>query len=303
MEKNIHFFDELAQLLASFELMHTQKIKLIIHAGTPKTGTTSLQAYLGKKQHKLRGKGVLYPHNLEKISNPSAPKHHWFEKNLITTHVRYLLENFSNIVSQIKPDTHTVILSSEGIYNYWWDFPDESKQILTHLSELFDTQVWVWFRDPLEFIESYYKQCIRNPKVEGNPCYGQDLSFSQMLDIDWFSRHLNYQGFVTECQEIFGINNVSVFEYEQDVVQQVIQKLGLATPYDNPTARLNDSLHSTSIELLRVFNQHDLQAKDKSLLMPHLRKIDEVLRRYDDEALIDDESRDKVMKICKPIVF
>ena len=124
-----------------------------------------------------------------------------------------------------------------------------------------------------------------------------------MLDIDWFSRHLNYQGFVTECQEIFGINNVSVFEYEQDVVQQVIQKLGLATPYDNPTARLNDSLHSTSIELLRVLNQHDLQAKDKSLLMPHLRKIDEVLRRYDDEALIDDESRDKVMKICKPIVF
>ena len=303
MEKNTCFSAEFAQFLQSLELINTKKIKLIIHVGTPKTGSTSLQAYLGKKQHKLRGKGILYPHNLEKISNPTAPKHQWFEKNLVTTHIRYLLENFKNIASQIKHDTHTIILSSEGIYNYWWDFPDQSKQVLSQLSSFFDTQVWVWFRDPLEFIESYSKQCVRNPRVEGNPCYGQDLSFSQMLDIEWFSRHLNYQGFVNDCQEVFGVNNVSAFEYQHDVVQQAIQKLGLATPYDNPTARLNDSLHSTSIELLRVLNQHNLQAKDKGSVMPHLRKIDEVLRRYDGEAIIDGESRDKVMKICKPIVF
>ena len=306
-KSNINFSNELAELLKPFEQsleqLKVQKLKLIIHAGTPKTGTTSLQTYLDKKQGKLRRKGILYPHNLEKLQNPSAPKHQWFEKNLVTTNVESFLENFKNIISQVKQDTHTIILSSEGIYNYWWDFPDESKGILCELSKLFDIEVWVWFREPLVFIESYYKQCIRNPQVESNPCYGKDLSFAEMLNIEWFSQHLNYQGFVTECQTLFGKNNVSVFKYEGDVVQEVIQKLGLATPHDNPTPRENKSLNCASIELLRTINHYDIKAKDKALLMLHLKKINGILENYANEPLIDKESRKRVLKVSNPIKF
>jgi len=308
MEKsNIHFSNELAELLKPFEhaleQLKVQKLKLIIHAGTPKTGTTSIQTYLDKKQRKLRGKGILYPHNLEKIQNPTAPKHQWFEKNLVTTNFESFLENFKNIISQVKKDTHSIILSSEGIYNYWWDFPDESKDILCELSKLFDIEVWVWFREPLVFIESYYKQCIRNPQVEDNPCYGKDLSFAEMLNIEWFSQHLNYQGFVTECQTLFGKNNVSVFKYEDDVVQDVIQKLGLATPHDNPTPRQNKSLNSASIKLLRTINHYDIKAKDKQLLMLHLKEINGILESYANDTLIDENSRKRVLKLSSPIKF
>jgi len=300
MEKlSIHFTKELAELLTPFE----QSLKLIIHAGTPKTGTTSLQTYLEKKQRKLRGKGILYPHNIENLQNSTAPKHQWFEKNLVTAHLEYFLENFKNIISQIKKDTHTIILSSEGIYNYWWDFPDESKDILRELNKLFYIEVWVWFRDPLVFIESYYKQCIRNPQIENNPCYGKDLSFAEMLDIEWFSQHLDYQGFVTECQALFGKNNVSAFEYEGDVVQEVAQKLGIATPHDNPTPRLNQSLNSASIALLRKINHYDIKAKDKELLMPHLTEINRILENYADDTLIDEASRKRVLKISNSIKF
>ena len=302
MEKsNIHFANELADLLKPFEQLKVQKLKLIIHAGTPKTGTTSLQTYLGKKQRKLRGKGILYPHNLDKLQNTTAPKHQWFEKNLVTSHLKNFLENFKNIISQVTKDTHTIILSSEGIYNYWWNFPDESKDILCELSKLFDIEVWVWFREPLVFIESYYKQCIRNPQVESNPCYGKDLSFAEMLNIEWFSQHLNYQGFVTECQTLFGKNNVSVFKYEGDVVQEVIQKLGLETPHDNPTPRQNNSLNSASIKLLRTINHYDIKAKDKELLMPHLKEINGILENYTNDTLIDEESRKWVLKASSPI--
>jgi hypothetical protein len=58
--------------------------------------------------------------------------------------------------------------------------------MLRELSKRFDIEIWVWFREPLAFIESYYKQCIRNPQVENTPCYGKNLSFAEMLDIDWF---------------------------------------------------------------------------------------------------------------------
>ena len=302
MEKtNVYFAKELAALLKPFEQLNTQKLKLIIHAGTPKTGTTSLQTYLNKKQYKLRGKGILYPHNIDKLKNTTAPKHQWFEKNLVSTNVESFLENFKNIISQVKNETHTIILSSEGIYNYWWDFPDESKSLLAELSKLFDIEIWVWFREPLAFIESYYKQCIRNPQVESNPCYGKDNSFAEMLNIEWFSQHLNYQGFVTECQMLFGEDNVLAFKYDGDVVQEVIHKLGLATPHDNPTPRQNKSLNSASIKLLRTINHYNIKAKDKERLMPHLKKINEILENYPPESLIDEESRKKVLKLSHPV--
>ncbi|MFT6408999.1 MAG: hypothetical protein ACJAQ6_002422 [Arenicella sp.] len=297
------FAEQLAALLTPFEQLNGQKLRLIIHAGTPKTGTTSLQTYLDKKQRKLRGKGILYPHNLDKVQNPTAPKHQWFEKNLVTTHSQHLLENFKNIIAQVKNDTHTIILSSEGIYNYWWDFPSQSKDFLAQLSELFDTEVWVWFRQPLEFIESYYKQCIRNPQIENNRCYGKDLSFAEMLDIEWFSRHLDYLGFVTECQTLFGKNKVSTFEYQGDVVQEVMQKMGLETPHDNPTPRQNKSLNSASIALLRSINRYDMKPKDKELLMPHLKEINQLLDNYENQSLIDDESRTRVLAVSRPINF
>ena len=308
MEKsNTHFSNELAELLKPFdqvlEQLKVHKLKLIIHAGTPKTGTTSLQIYLGKKQRKLREKGILYPYNLDKLQNPNAPKHQWFEKNLVTTNQESFLENFKNIISQVKTDTHTIILSSEGIYNYWWDFPDASKDILCELDKLFDIEVWVWFRDPLEFIESYYKQCIRNPQVKNNPCYGKDLSFAEMLNIEWFSQHLNYQGFISECQTLFGENKVSVFKYEGDVVQEVIQKLGLATPHDNPTPRQNKSLTSATIKLLRTINHYNIKAKDKDLLMTHLKEINGILESYSNDKLIDEESRKRVLELSVPIKF
>jgi len=304
---SIHFANELAELLKSLEQsqgrLKSQPLKLIIHAGTPKTGTTSLQTYLDKKQGKLRRKGILYPHNIERLQNPTAPKHQWFEKNLVATHLDYFLENFKNIISQVTKDTHTIILSSEGIYNYWWDFPDGSKEFLYALSKLFDVEIWVWFRESLSFIESYYKQCIRNPQIDNNPCYGKDLSFAEMLDIEWFSQHLDYQGFVTECQALFGKNNVSAFKYEGDVVQEVVQKLGLATPHDNPTPRQNQSLNSTSIALLRSINHYDIKAKDKDLLIPHLTAINEILEDYAGDSLIDESSRKKVLKLSNAINF
>jgi len=300
---SIHFANEIAELLKPLEQLKAQPLKLIIHAGTPKTGTTSLQTYLDKKQRKLRGKGILYPHNIESLQNTNAPKHQWFEKNLVTTHLENFLENFKNILSQVKTDTHTIILSSEGIYNYWWDFPAESKDLLRELNKLFDVKIWVWFREPLAFFESYFKQCIRNPQVESNPCYGKDLSFAEMLDIEWFSQHLDYQGFVTECQSLFGENSVSAFKYEGDVVQEVIQKLGLVTPHDNPTPRQNQSLNSASIKLLRKINSFDVKAKDKELMIPYLKSINGIIEDYATDTLINEESKKRVLEMINLIKF
>ena len=303
MEKpSIHFANQLAELLKPLR-QSPDKLKLIIHVGTPKTGTTSLQTYFDKKQSKLRGKGILYPHNIRSIDNLSAPKHQWLEKNLTGSHWHHLLENFKNIIAQVQDNTHTIILSSEGIYNYWWDFPDESKETLSVIAKHFNIDIWVWFREPLAFIESYYKQCIRNPQVKSNPCYGKDLSFAEMLDIEWFSQHLNYQGFVSECEALFGENSISVFKYEGDVVEEAMRKLGLAMAHDHAKPRKNRSLNSVAVALLRTINRYDMKAKDKALLMPHLKEINGVVQRYANESLVDEESRKKVLKLSRTVII
>ena len=124
--QTIDFASQLEVLLAPIYQQKQKKLTLILHVGTPKTGTTSLQLYLAKKQRKLAKKGILYPNCTH---NSDAPKHQWFEKNLVRIHPQNFLDNFAEILKAVDENTHTILLSSEGIYNHWWDFPAESKAL------------------------------------------------------------------------------------------------------------------------------------------------------------------------------
>ena len=297
MSESKAFADELAALLESAQRPNETPLKLIIHVGTPKTGTTSLQIYLNKKQRKLRKKGILYPN---RSHNSDAPKHQWLEKNLARTHSQNLLDNFKEILSDVDGETQTILLSSEGIYNLWWDFPAESKALLVEISKLFDLKLWVWFREPIAFAESFYKQCMRNPVVQQIPCYGKDLSFAEILENPWFSQRLDYIGFVNECEELLGANSIDVFEYQHDTVKTVSQLLGLATPHDNPTPRKNTSMNGITTELYRVVNRLQLSAKEKEKLVPHLHDINAAINPYvdrEDNSLVDEASIDKIKQM------
>ncbi len=288
---------EIEQFLASANITNDRRLKLILHVGTPKTGTTSVQVYLDKKQRKLRSKGILYPN---RFHNPNAPKHQWFERNLVSANAESLLDNFKDILNHVEEHTHTILLSSEGIYNHWWDFPDESKALLLELNSLFDVEIWAWFREPLAFAESFYKQCMRNPQVDNIACYGRDLSFAEVLEDPWFSQHLDYIGFVNECDALFGKASVTLFDCKADTVATVIQRLGLTTPNDNPTPRKNNCMNSVTAELYRVVNRLPLSAKEKENIVPYVNELDAALTPYsnrEDKSLIDDKSRDKINKM------
>lgn len=291
------FANEVEELLKPLDRINNSRLKLILHVGTPKTGTTSVQAYLDKKQRKLRKKGVLYPN---RFHNPNAPKHQWFERNLVSVNAESLVDNFKDIINHVEDHTHTILLSSEGIYNHWWDFSYESKALLLELNELFDIEVWVWFREPLAFAESFYKQCLRNPQVGHINSYGRDLSFMEVLEDPWFNQHLDYNGFVNECDELFGRGSVTVFECDQDTVTTVIQRLGLDTPHDNPVARKNNCMNAVTAELYRVINRMQLTAKEKENLVPIVNDLDAAITPYSNREsglLIDDESREKIIRM------
>ena len=115
--------------------------------------------------------------------------------------------------------------------------------------------------------------------------------------MEWFSQHLDYSGFVNDCDALFGNDSVKVFDCKKDTVATVIELLGLTTPNDNPTPRKNNCMNPVTSELYRVLNRLPLSAKEKETLVPYVNQLDAALSPYSNRecsSLIDDASREKI---------
>jgi hypothetical protein len=85
------------------------------------------------------------------------------------------------------------------------------------------------------------------------------------------------------------------------VVQEVIQKLGLATAHDNPTPRQNKSVNGVVTQLLKTINHYNIKAKDKELLMTHLKEINGIFDNYPNDSLVDESARKRVLELFNPV--
>lgn len=271
IEKSNYLHSKLSALKRKFN----KNPLFILHGGTSKTGTTSLQFFLDKNYGCLKELGILYP---RVYMNTFDPKHQWLVRALMAGDVEMLVDNFKSIFFELSENTHTVILSTEGIYNHWNDFSQESKSFLSKIADVFEVQFWVWFREPVSFMNSLYRQNLKNPRIV-KPCYGQDMSFSEMLQDVWFKSHLDYLGFIYEIERIFKKENISITKYEGEITSQVVGRLnigGLISLDENE----NTSMSDAAIELLRIINRYPLNEKEKEHCVHLLSKIDSVIGKY-----------------------
>ena len=148
------------------------KLKLILHMGPPKTGTTSLQAGLHELRPRLADAGILYPVSPIEVE----PAHHiltalygeWSSiKHSVQRHFdsleaahRHALE-FVESVKQSALDSgfHTIVLSSETI------FPTEGRETCKLLPVLRkitpDIQPVVYIREPASHYKSRLQQAAK----------------------------------------------------------------------------------------------------------------------------------------------
>ncbi len=278
-EKTRQLFEQLSSMIAQ----RRNKLNLIIHCGTPKTGTTSLQFFFHHNYQAFLDSGFLYPNLYLKTY---APKHQWLMRSLITADVEMLIRNFQVIFSELREDTHTIILSTEGVYNHWNDYSQEAKSFLSVLGELFNTEAWLWLRNPVSFIDSLYRQCLKNPQIV-RACYGTDMSLPEMLQDKWFAGHLDYLGFVSEITSIFGRENVKVFQHTGDIIYQVEQTLKLNAPFKTPEKE-NIGLSDSAIEQLRIINRFPLTVEEKEECVNLLTTIDNITSRYPQPKKVED---------------
>ncbi len=265
--------ERVKELAASFP----PNTRLILHGGTPKTGTTTLQFFWDEHREEMLEEGILYG---EKDGVSYAPKHQWMVSSLKARDYEGFLKRFDGAARRRKDaEIHTVILSTEGIYNHWWDYSAEAKNFLRILGKYFAMEIWIWLREPISFAESLYRQYLKNPRIKEVDCYGRDLSLDDMMRDEWFVNHLDYLGFLEECHELFGERGIKVFEMQKDVLETMCEELNLNVERET-VHRHNEKLDCTLIDVLRIFNRHEMPIKEKSKLVDILYGIEEQFGKY-----------------------
>lgn len=273
-----------------------KKRRLILHAGTPKTGTTSLQFFLNENREKLAEQGFWYP-----ISNweSYAPKHQTLVNTLNNSNNDDVFDKLEDVLGIIPQACHTILLSTEGFYNHWQDYSDEKKYLFSRFANLFDFELWTWFREPCSFSTSLYIQCLKNPTVFRDVpqayIYGQDLSFLEMLDVPWFEKQLDYFSYISECSNFFGNDNVRSFIATQNTIKDFTQAINFdAELLDEKTE--NVSLSATGVNLLRVINQHELDKNQKSEAVKNLKMLDHLWQDQSTKYRLSDKEKYEVNK-------
>ena len=273
-------FEKIFIELCDREMIDT---KIILHAGTPKTGTTSLQFLLNQKYEELLEQGILYPKYYLDI-NP--PKHQWLVQLLKANNFDKLFEYLEKILREAKEkQAKTIFLSTEGIFNHWWDFSPEAKEILRVIAQKIHFELYVVFREPSSFLESFYKQNLKNPQNSAARCYGQDWSFEEMMKDKWFIKHMDYLGFTQECEILFGEKKVKVFTYSNNIILDILKELELNISLDK---KENVGQSNISTELLKVINRYNLQTQDKKAIVKVLKQMDNILFKYPSLEIIDE---------------
>ena len=148
--------------------------RLILHGGTPKTGTSALQWCLDANRNVLAQRGFWYP----PPSSRREPKHQELVAALLADDETRFAKTIESASRDAPAGVHTVILSAEGIFNHWWDYSVAAKGMLRCLADAFDFELCVWFRDPASFAAALYAQYLRNPVTDDAPdVYGRDIDF------------------------------------------------------------------------------------------------------------------------------
>lgn len=186
---------------------------IILHAGAPKTGTTSLAYYLWDNEAALNASGVFFPHRFA-MRGDVDPLHQHLVNSRVVSKERDAVKMANERLAEIldNKDTRRILISNESILGEPFEpgnatFYPQALRVAPILAEIFDgykIDVSFTVRDFSEFLPSYYVQLVRRGYT------GSLHQFIETLDLN----DISWQRPISALQQAFGADNVSVFSYE-----------------------------------------------------------------------------------------
>ena len=91
------------------------------------------------------------------------------------------------------------------------------------------------------------------------------LSLGEVLEDEWFRKHLDYVGFLMEVRHSLGDVIIRTFCYSDTVMSEILRYLG-AGDLECGVARHNESLHRQGLEMMRIVNRYRLEPEIRDVL-------------------------------------
>lgn len=229
-------------------------MKLIIHAGAGKTGSSAIQSSLNSNVELLASKGVLYTglyfENLEGYGLKGKPAPVFFDEHLSNDSSNFLdfcQKSILNAVTKCKSDgLDTIIWSNEGIFSA----PNKIGPLINKISVYFDEITFlVYLRRQDHWFSSAYQQWGIKHKTYEGPV----KPFSAWFE--GFSSQGGYFSILKEWEQYFSIDNmnVNIYELTSDVVFDFMQKLGVQYEKNN-TKKKNSSINNIQASFYKLYN-------------------------------------------------
>ena len=191
--------------------------KIILHVGTHKTGTTTLQEYIRDNAANFSANGLYYA-PLEEVFSDRVRAHHHFAHLLAQDKIPDkdidLLKAFFDLIQQRTEEGQTTFISSEAFYRHTVkgnsNFLHGRELYLNRLAQIldgFNVSPVVVLRRPEDYIRSYYQEAILQA-YKPNERVSSFVSFR----CKEMSRSLRYGSNVDLLSKIFPKIKVMLYE-------------------------------------------------------------------------------------------
>lgn len=203
---------------------------LILHVGSQKTGSSSIQHFLRENEEHLRSLGI----------NFVSAVRDWIDHNMLAWELRggnVARPRLKSVLAEVRGKKYLKhIVSAEALFH-----PKVPAVFAEHMSkkQISNTRIVVYLRRPDELAESLYKQKVKTGEIKPFP-----KKFLHESSWEW-----DYLPTLREFENVFGRDAITVRPYKRallkdgDVVSDFLDIVGItldegfsrSKPEDNPT--------------------------------------------------------------------
>ena len=220
--------------------------RIFLHVGLPKTATSSLQRWFRDHRDELVRSGISYPDHF----GPSDDKHSFLVTELLVRTSPTSVE-----LDLIREPVGSILYSSEGLSNHLYDFDPEALSAFRTATDGIHIVLLLATRQPEDWLRSYYRQCVLNPRWTEFDLWGTDLTLDEVRTHPRIRALLNYEQLRADLAKAFGARSIIDIDFDQpDWFPDLLDKLGLAHLKTQPLPFVNDAIPTWAVETMRQVN-------------------------------------------------
>ena len=269
-------------------------MKVLLHIGQSKTGTSAIQAFLTLNREKLAEQGILYPgvrigglpldigsHNALADALMGLSRFPFFSPD------RYFDEFFSQAE---RINAHLLILSAEHFFGgepRVWDVSSEDEyfslyrkkiEYLSKYLSTFETSVLVYLRPQIDWLESAISQTIRiSGLISQKDLYQSDAQFYQMM-----KPVLKYNSLLSAWTEVLNPQRIIAIPYQRETlrnnstIDDFLTRAGLEDidfPFATSSIEVNSSMTREYVEVKKILNQTERSKTRERVIIECLQRL------------------------------